>query len=216
MNERRRTLLFSGGYKIPTENGIYIESVDHDFYLPDDWNSANTANSIAVVTDAHRFRIGLHDIVSTNMDNNSYAAWDTWLSGTTNSGTTNMTVAKTDYSGAVNTQLIVTKCRPNGESASSVCYGYTFPDGVTKGYLPALGELYLVYQNLSVIQPALLVVRGGTLFKSAWYWSSTFYYSNGSDRGCWVFNWDDPRVVTYSFLGDYNYVRPFALLEDSN
>ena len=129
MNERRRTLLFSGGYKIPTENGIYIESVDHDFYLTNDWDSANTANSIAVVADECKFRIALYGSSSTMlMDSSAYGPWDTYLSGTTNSGITISSVAVKDFNGATNTQLIVTRCQPSTGYATGWCAAYTFPD----------------------------------------------------------------------------------------
>ena len=213
MNERRRTLLFSGGYKIPTENGIYIESVDHEFYLPDDWDSANTANSIAVVTDAHKFRIALTYISSYMRMGSAYDPWETKLSGTTNSGTTDGGVASTDYNGVTNTQLIVEKCQSSTAYAAGACNAYTFPDGVTKGYLPALGELYLIYPNKAAIDAALAKC-GGTLFgisENGYHWSSTFYGLNGNFRYCWVIRWSDGGVY-HNYLDGFMYVRAFAPL----
>ena len=220
MNERRRTLLFSNGYKIPTENGVYIESVDHEFYLSKDWDTANTANSIAVVTDTHKFRIALQDAPSTMaMDEFNEKTWEKYLGGTTNSGTKDETKALTDYNGAVNTQLIVEKCQPSSGLAAGWCAAYTFPDGETKGYLPALGEMYLASQYYAAIKKAFSVC-GGTINESVWHWSSTFWgvdYSNlsGHKRMCWVqaLIHDDcaKRALDFSLA-----VRPFAVLEGSN
>ena len=218
MNERRRTLLFSGKFvDYPTENGVWIETIGHKYCLPDDWDSLNTANSIAVVTDAHKFRIALQDASSRmKMSNHFMDPWDTYLSGTTNSGITNETVALTDYSGATNTQLIVTKCQSSTEYAAGWCNAYTFPDG-SKGYLPSLGELNLALQNNAAVDAALTKC-GGTALGYNWYWSSTF----GGVRGgvnrntCWELYWDDYNGVRQDYL-HYDYpVRAFGALEDPN
>ena len=214
MNERRRTLLFSKS-NIPTENGVYIESVEHEFYLTNDWDRANTANSIAVVADAHKFRIALQGAPSTMHMNPNYTdPWETYLSGTTNSGITDKTVAITDYSGAANTQLIVEKCQSSTEYAAGWCNAYTFPDGTTKGYMPALGELYLAYQNKDAIDAALSAC-GGAVLGSNFYLSSTFYGVRSDFRYCWALHWD-AGFAANTYLSSYAYVRAFGVLEDSN
>ena len=213
MNERRRTLLFSKS-NIPTENGVYIESVDHEFYLTDNWDSANTANSIAVVADEHKFRIALTQRASTmTMNPNAIDPWETYLSGTTNSGTADSTVAKKDYNGATNTHLIVTKCQSSTGYAAGWCDAYTFPDG-SKGYLPAVGELYLASQNMEAINAALTKC-GGTAFGGNYYWSSTFYGMYGFGRYCWNLHRSGDGVDYDSLVGRC-YVRAFSALEDSN
>ena len=215
MNERRRTLLFSKS-NIPSENGVYIESVDHEFYLTNDWDSANTANSIAVVADECKFRIALQGASSMmQMDNDTYNPWNRYLSGTTNSGTTDETVALTDYSGTTNTKLIVEKCQSSTKYAAGWCNAYTFPNGVTKGYLPAEGELYLAYQNKAAINAALTKC-GGSVLVSNFHWSSTFYgLAKGDNRRCWGLDCGDGGI-SYERLAGNAYVRPFAPLEDSN
>ena len=215
MNERRRTLLFSGGYKIPTENGVYIESVDHEFYLTDDWDTANTANSIAVVADEHKFRIAL------SYPTNTQAIGITLRYEDVLTATTSMFVAETDYNGAYNTQQIIT-LQPSTDYAAGWCAAYIFPDGETNGYLPAYGELSLAYQNKDAIDAAILAC-GGTAFPSNpqnyndnWHWSSTFEglrYPN--QRGNVIFNWATGQPQASALTYQY-YVRPFAVLEDSN
>ena len=211
MNERRRTMLFSPS-NIPTENGVYIESVEHKFYLTDDWDTADTANSIAVVTDECKFRIALTQASSKKYMSSSYTdPWETYLSGTTNSGITDRTVAKTDYSGATNTRLIIEKCNASSGYPAGWCDAYIFPDGETKGYLPALGELYLAYQNKNAVDAALVKCRKAAL-KSEWYWSSTFYgIKQDNFRECWVLDWTNGAVST-ELLSYKKYVRAFAPL----
>ena len=213
MNERRRTLLFSDKFvNYPTENGVWIETIEHKYYLSDDWDSEDNANvnSIAVVTDAHKFRIALQDASSIMQMSAKYTdPWEKYLSGTTNAGVSNSTVALTDYSGATNTQLIVTKCQSSTNYAAGWCNAYTFPDG-SKGYLPSLGELNLAYQNKAAVDAALTKC-GGTALPSSTYWSSTFWGLSGSRRSCWFLEWRDGGV-NYSRLGSYGYVRAFGAL----
>ena len=210
MNERRRTLLFSDKFvDYPTENGVWIETIGHKYCLPDDWDSANTANSIAVVTDTHSFRFALQGASNMAMSKSYTDPWETYLSGTTDLGE-----AKNDYNGAVNTQLIVEKCQPLTKYAAGWCNAYTFPDGVTKGYLPALGELYLAYQNKAAIGAALKKC-GGTALVNGYHWSSTFYGSDGNARRCWrltLRNGDAEGIG----LGSLDCVRAFGALENSN
>ena len=192
------------------KNGVYIQDINGKLWKTEDWNGSVQPNAIAVITPEHKFRIALQYSPSRmTMNPNSTDPWETYLSGTTNSGITDGTVAKTDYSGAVNTQLIVEKCQSSTEYAAGACNAYTFPDGVTKGYLPALGELNLAYQNKAAIDAALLKC-GGTAMAIGCYWSSTFYGSYNGYRYCWILSWSDGY---YSYLINNNYVRPFASLD---
>lgn len=132
--------------------------------------------------------------------------WEIYLSGT------NQTTAKADYNGAVNTQLIVTKCQSSTAYAAGACNAYTFPDGKTKGYLPAVGELYLAWQNIGAINSALSACGGTAINKYAHTWSSTFYGSRGRYRCCWILRLIDGFVYDNSLLSNC-YVRAFATFE---
>ena len=191
--------------------GVYIEDRQGKLYTRDDWSSGNNANanSVVVMTDAHSFRIALDYISSSmRMSSNSADPWDTYLSGTTNSGITNSTVAKLDYNGATNTKLIVEKCQSSTTYAAGACNAYTFPDGVTKGYLPALGELYLANQNKDAIDYSLSKC-GYVSLPPYWHWSSTLYGTFNSSVHCWDLLLDSDRYSTDN-LGDTNYVRAFG------
>lgn len=207
MNERRRTLLFSKS-NIPTENGVYIESVEHEFYLTDDWDTANTANSIAVVTDECKFRMALYDAIVTRMISppNTLENWENIT------GTTDATIAKKDYNGAYNSQLLL-QVRNDEGYAAWYCHHYVFHDGTTTGYLPSLGEIYVASQNKAAINAALEKC-GSSQLHHMLNWSSTFYGFDGEYRYCWVGNFDGE--VTYAKLSYYGFVHPFAPLEDSN
>ena len=215
MSERRRTLLFNGKFvNYPTENGVWIETIEHKYCLPDDWDSKDNtiANSVAVVTDAHRFRIALQDAPSLMaMNDTPTDPWENYLSGTTDPK-----VANADYNGATNTQNIRTKCQSSTTYAAGWCNAYTFPDGVTKGYLPAMGELQLAYQNKAAIDAALSAC-GGTVINTGYNYNllSTFYGVSGSDRNFFILRWNG-GYVGYSRLNIKTYVRAFGTLEDSN
>ena len=192
-------------------DGAYIEDKDYGLYAYQTWSSGNNANanSVVVASANHSCRIALTQISSSMAMNPNYTdPWETYLSGTTNAGTTDSTVALTDYNGAVNTQLIVEKCQSSTEYAAGACNAYTFPDGTTKGYLPSLGELNLAYQNKAAIDK-VLAACGGTVFASGYHWSSTFYGSDGNNRGCWILRWSVGNVYDY-YLTSYYYVRAFG------
>ena len=186
--------------------GVYIEDKQGKLYTTGDWSSGNNANanSVVVVTGTKNFRIALTQIASTmQMSSSPTDPWETYLTGTTDS-----TVAKTDYNGVANTQNIITKCQSATTYAAGWCNAYTFPDGVTKGYLPAAGELYLAYQNKAAITAALAKC-GGTALQEQYYWSSTFYGVDGSIRYCWLLDWSDGIVYHY-YLNYSGYVRAFG------
>ena len=191
--------------------GIYIEDKQGRLYTESDWSSGNNtnANSIAVVTDAHSFRIALTGPSSyMTMSNSSEDPWKTYLSGTTNSGIIGEGVAMMDYNGATNTQLIVTKCNSSTGYAAGWCNAYTFPDGKTKGYLPALGELCLVSKNNNAIDAALAKC-GGTALYGGSYWSSTFYGYQSGESLCWTLDWYSSQVGR-NILNIRCYIRAFG------
>ena len=194
------------------KNGVYIQDVTGKLWKTEDWDGSVEPNAIAVITPEHKFRIALAQISSfMKMNSHHTDPWETYLLGTTNSGINNLTVAKIDYSGATNTRLIVEKCQASTDYAAGWCNAYTFPDGVTKGYLPAAGELYLAYQNKAAITAALAKC-GGTEMTTGCYWSSTFYSSDGDCRYCWKLRWSNGKVA-YNHLSYYYDVRPFASLD---
>ena len=189
------------------KNGVYIQDVNGKLWKTEDWDGSVKPNAIAVITPQHKFRIALTQISSAmSMSYSLDDPWEIYLSGT------NQTTAKADYNGAVNTQLIVTKYQSSTTYAAGACNAYTFPDGTTKGYLPALGELYLAYNNIDTINSALSACGGTTIPLNAYHWSSTFYGSRGRYRCCWILRLIDGFVYDNSLLSN-RYVRAFATFE---
>ena len=90
------------------------------------------------------------------------------------------TSALTDFNGYNNTRIIMAHGNTHGYDtpAADFCYNYSTL-GTSQGdwYLPAYGELRLMYNNINILNTSLSKI-GGTLFhpeKYEFYWSSTEY-----------------------------------------
>ena len=66
-----------------------------------------------------------------------------------------------------------------GAPAAEACDAYIFPNG-KNGYLPALGERQIGYNNKTAIYSALVTI-GGTQPTNDYYWSST----QSDETGAW-------------------------------
>lgn len=107
-------------------NGAYIESVDGVLYDNNSWDAKKTANSVVVVTDKQKVRIAL----SMEYTGDS----DALTSGKT--GTDVLSDAILDFNGEEHTN----------DSSQRVKYWeyakeYSFANGMSGAYIPALGEL---------------------------------------------------------------------------
>jgi hypothetical protein len=71
-------------------------------------------------------------------------------------------------------------------------------------YIPAIGELYVMYLMKNQINKALEYI-GAELIKDTWYWSSTEY----SATGAWELNFDDCYFSYYYKTGEGS-VRPVS------
>jgi hypothetical protein len=75
--------------------------------------------------------------------------------------TTSETIAKTDYSGYQNTNIILDLENPESKKgAVYMCSHFKFPNGKT-GYLPSLGELATVSKYYSDAQELATLIGGG-------------------------------------------------------
>lgn len=180
--------------------GVFIQHIDGTLYTEADWTSCgfsnDAANGVAVVTDNARFVIAKSDLGKIAWSSNTTTAVDGIML------TPYEATAKTDFAGYNNTQLMLATDTSN---AGYSCANYTFPKG-SKGYLPALGELYIAYQNKSAINAAMTLI-GGTALGSNTYWSST----QADYNRAWCQSWKD------GYTGDYTkhltqYVRAFSAL----
>ena len=216
------------GKEATVKNGVYIQDVNGKLWKTEDWDNTAKPNAIAVITPKHKFRIAL--TMETSFRSMHKNCTDTWENMLTCISDRNE--AEADYDGANNTKRIMaiysSEC-----FAAGYCTSYMFPDGVTKGYLPALGELRLAQDNEVAIKKALLAC-GGTPFYLNGYWSSTFYGGEDDvklpEQFQWISNMYGPRggyrkgwVFYWSTVGNgvgfpnkldfIRYVRAFAPLE---
>ena len=85
-------------------------------------------------------------------------------------------LAKTDYEGKSNTTAIVAYYGENNEDIAGIyCYSY-YPDGLesSKGnwYLPALGELFYVYENYEMLRTKIRLMNPHD-YSGYGFWSSS-------------------------------------------
>ena len=185
--------------------GIYIEDKYGVLYTVGNWSSGNNANanSVVVVTVVESFRIsksGESLAMHSSYDDN----WDDTLTPITK-----YDVAKADYNGVYNTQQIM-KLQPSSGYAAGWCDAYIFPDGVTKGYLPAMGEIDIIMQNLSNINTALSKCGGESIQKD-YHLSSTYYGLYGSYHMFWSVDLYNQYYFGVQNLGTKGKVRPLGV-----
>ena len=75
-------------------------------------------------------------------------------------------------------------------------------------YLPAAGELGYMLPRFNKIQAALAKVSSPQLGGNYYFWSSS---EASSDYACYVGT--SSGYVSGDYKGDYNYVRPFAIID---
>ena len=112
--------------------------------------------------------------------------------------------AQGDYNGKSNTSMIIAHGDSNGYETKAADYAYNYSTTATKKgdwYLPAGGELYLIYNNKTTLNNSLSKVGGTQL--SYYHWLSSEY--NGDNA--WTLNFDDGNWYRYGKTG-FNYVRP--------
>lgn len=184
--------------------GVFIEATDGTLYQSTEWKGAKTANSIVIQQPTVAFRIALTQS-SNKMKIHSNNT------GTLENYTTRISdteQAKLDMKSAENTANIM-KFQSGKGYATGYCNSFTFPDGKTKGLLPALGWWKTAYDNKTAVN-ACLEACGGTAINTSYYhWASTFYGVSRSTRYMWVLYWSNGDIGN-DVLDGNGYVRPFA------
>lgn len=186
--------------------GVFIEATDGTLHQSTEWTGAKTANSIVVKQPTVAFRIALtqssgimkiHSSSSETLENYMTAISDS-------------SQAKLDMKSAENTANIM-KLQSGTGYAAGYCNSFTFPDGKTKGLLPALGWLQTAYDNKAAVDACLAACGATAMDTSDYHWASTFWgvHSNGN-RGCWILRWSNGSVSNYGYLSSSIRVRPFA------
>lgn len=156
-------------------NGAYIESVDGVLYDNNSWNAKKTANSVVVVTDKQKVRIALS--MEYTGDSSALTSDKT--------GTDVLSDAILDFNGEEHT---------NNDSSPRVKYWnnakeYSFANGMSGAYIPALGELNNIKDYWADILKCFAVlgveIKGNSLASST---SSSNYSSIYSGYSTWCIN----------------------------
>lgn len=115
--------------------------------------------------------------------------------------TSNTSIAKMDYDGQKNMDAVIASGRLSNSPAFNLCHNLL--NGAW--YLPGLGELVEIYNNLSKLENLLLKI-GGRQFVRSSYWSSTEY---SATEGWWV-QFGDGGLNHYTKTATWTpgYVRP--------
>ena len=109
----------------------------------------------------------------------------TWSSAAVSGGgvtTSDRVTALNDWAGKNNTAAQIThaECSSNAY-APGYCANYSRVNANSKGltagkwWLPSLGEMMMIYANMTKINYALSLISGATQLSENWYWTSTEY-----------------------------------------
>ena len=201
-NNKTKTILIE--YTLLTY-GVFIEATDGTLHQSTEWTGAKTANSIVVKQPTVSFRIALTQSSSTMKIHSSYSeALEKYMTAIRNAAQ-----AKLDMKSAENTANIM-KLQSGTGYAAGYCNSFTFPDGKTKGLLPALGWLQTAYDNKAAVDACLAACGATAMNTSNYHWASTFWGVDGSSvRYCWLLSWPGGSV-DYNNLSNSYRVRPFA------
>lgn len=124
----------------------------------------------------------------------------TWSSAAVSGGgttTTDRITAMNDWTGKANTTAQVTHAECNTSSyAPGYCNLYSRTNangyGLTAGkwWLPSLGEMMMIYANMTKINYALSLINGADQLQETWYWTSTEF----SAARAWLLTLSDGYV----------------------
>lgn len=207
MNSRRR-MMSSKETPLQLLNGVYIEATNGKLFTSDKWTGSLTPNSVVVIQDDVRFRIALTESSSTmKINSSSSGTLENYMTAISNEAH-----AKLDMKSAKNTANIM-KLQSGTDYAAGYCNSFTFPDGKTKGLLPALGWLQTAYDNKAAVDACLAACGATAISTDTHHWSSTFRgvkkIGTRKSRYCWLLPWSDGSVG-YNSLSSSRLVRPFA------
>ena len=139
-----------------------------------------------------------------------------WSSAAVSGGgttTSDRVTVMNDWNGKANTAAQIThaECSSNAY-APGYCANYSRVNangkGLTAGkwWLPSLGEMMMIYANMTKINYALSLISGATPLQEAAYWTST----EGSATGAWNLNLSY-GYANYGTKASYTYrVRPVS------
>ena len=176
-------------------NSVFICTVESDyfrFYHPEAFSASNVANAVGVmVKDGDNHIIIAKDYAPSTLK---------WATSDVAGGTAYLgrEAAMKDHDGRTKTATVVNTLGDNAPAAK-FCANY-YPSNMTENHtlfgkgrwwLPASGDLWMMYQHFNEINYALSLINGTLLVRDA-HWSITegiatsawsLYFSNGTFRG---------------------------------
>lgn len=176
---------------------VLIQHLDGSLYTTDQWTAEgfanDAANGVAVIADEAQFVIA--PVIQRNLSWGDNGIIDGIMVSTDSS------VAKTDYEGKRNTQLMLEAGNRAGMAAFT-CDFVKMPNG-QDGYLPSLGELVVAYECRDEINAARSLI-GASAMGASQMWSSTQYSSDMA----WVMSWEATNSVFLPTTRNITYAAP--------
>ena len=171
------------------EDGVFImthrKSDDYPImYKPHKWTAQQNAGEVAdgvVVVE------GGHVLVVAPTESTTKLNWSSAAVSGGGTTTTDRVTAMNDWNGKANTAAQITHSEASGAGyAPGFCYAYSRVNangnGLTAGkwWLPSLGEMMMIYANMTKINYALSLIEGATQLVEDAYWTSTEYSATGA------------------------------------
>lgn len=175
------------------EDGIFVmfhhKSDDYPLMVkPHKWTSYQTSGEVAdgvVVVEGGKV------LVVAPTESTTPLLWSSAAVSGGGTTTTDRVTAMNDWNGKSNTAAQITHSEASGTGyAPGFCHAYSRVNangkGLTAGkwWLPSLGEMMMIYANMTKINYALSLINGATKLVENWYWTST----EGSATSAWGLN----------------------------
>lgn len=199
------------------EDGIFVmfhrKSDDYPLMVkPHKWTSYQTSGEIAegvVVVDGGKVLVVAPTESTTTL---LWSSADVSGGGTT---TTDRVAAMNDWNGKANTAAQITHSEASGTGyAPGFCHAYSRVNanghGLTAGkwWLPSIGEMMMIYANMTKINYALSLINGATQLVENAYWTSTEFGATLA----WILALNDGFVNGYTKATSRLLVRPVSAL----
>ena len=164
------------------EDGIFVmfhsKSDDYPMMVkPHKWTSYQTSGEIAegvVVVEGGKV------LVVAPTESTTTLLWSSAAVSGGGTTTTDRVTAMNDWNGKANTAAQITHSEASGTGyAPGFCHAYSRVNangqGLTAGkwWLPSMGEMMMIYANMTKINYALSLISGATKLSEDWYWTST-------------------------------------------
>ena len=171
------------------EDGIFVmfhrKSDDYPLMVkPHKWTSYQTSGEIAegvVVVEGGKV------LVVAPTESTTKLLWSSAAVSGGGTTTTDRVTAMNDWNGKANTAAQITHSEASGTGyAPGFCHAYSRVNanghGLTAGkwWLPSMGEMMMIYANMTKINYALSLINGATKLSEDWYWTSTESSANSA------------------------------------